>query len=72
VAFFVLLVGVFLAVAYSVAMGVLDNYRHYYQKSDLQWTGRNSRTKRTKVPFFKLLLLAFLIAWFLVHFLISP
>jgi hypothetical protein len=72
VAFFTLLVGVFLAVACSVLLGVYDNYLRYYQKAELQWTGRNSRFKRKRVPFFKLILLAFLISWLVVHFLIAP
>jgi hypothetical protein len=72
IAFFTLLVGVFLAVAYSVLMGVGDNYRRYYQKADLQWTGTESLTKRKRPPVFKLMLLSFLIAWLIVQFVISP
>lgn len=72
VAFFTLLVTVFLAVAYSILMGVYDNYRRYYQKADLQWTGTKSRFRRKKTPFFKLILLAFFLAWLIVNFLISP
>jgi hypothetical protein len=59
-------------VAYSVLMGVYDNYRHYFQKAELQWTGQDSRVERKRVPIFKLVLFAFLLAWLIVHFLISP
>ena len=72
VAFFTLLVAVFLAVAYSILMGVYDNYRRYYQKADLQWTGTESRFHKKRTPFFKMLFLAFFLAWLIVHFLISP
>ena len=72
VVFFTLLLGVFLAVAHSVLMGVRDNYLRYYQKANLQWTGSEARLKRGRTPFFKLILLAFLFAWLVVHFLISP
>ena len=41
--FFTLLLGVFYAVAWSVLLGVYENYLRYYQKSELQWTGPKSR-----------------------------
>lgn len=72
IAFFTLLLGVFLAVAYSVLMGIYDNYRRYYQKADLQWTGPDSRFEKKRTPLFKLIALAFLLAWLIVHFLVAP
>lgn len=72
VAFFTLLLGVFLAVAYSVLKGIQENYRRYYQKADLQWTGSRGSSDRKRPPFFRLFCLAFLLAWLVVHFLIWP
>ncbi len=70
IGFFTVLVGVFLMVAYSVLLGVYDNYLRYYQKAELQWTGTGRRSVRKSVPFFRLILLAFLLAWFIVHFVV--
>ena len=50
VAFFTLLFGVFLAIAYSVLMGVQENYRRYYQKADLQWTGSVRHPEKKSPP----------------------
>jgi len=72
IGFFTLLFGVFLAVAYSVVLGVYENYLRYYQKAGLQWTGTGRRVDKKSVPFLKVILLAFLLAWFVVHFVIRP
>ena len=72
IAFFTALTGVFLMVAYSVLLGVYDNYLRYYQKAELQWTGTERRSVSKNIPFFRLILLAFLLAWFLVHFVVMP
>ena len=72
VAFFTLLLGVFLAVAYSVLKGIQENYRRYYQKADLQWTGSKRQIGEKRSPFISLFGLAFLLAWLIVHFLIAP
>jgi hypothetical protein len=38
-AFLTVVFVVFYAIAYSVLKGIAENYRRYYQKADLQWTG---------------------------------
>lgn len=68
--FFTLLLGVFYAVAFSVLWGIRDNYRRFYQKADLQWTGPARRP--ASPPFRWLIPLALLSAWLVVEFLVSP
>lgn len=49
---FVLLTVVFLvfySVAYSVFLGIRENYYRYAQKESLQWTGRHSRPRQFKI-----------------------
>ncbi len=45
-AFFSILFAVFYAVAWTALLNIRDNYRRYYQKADLQWTGPESRFRR--------------------------
>lgn len=40
---FALAFALFYGIAFSVLLGIRDNYRRYYQKADLQWTGKESR-----------------------------
>ena len=68
VGFFTLLLGVFYAVAWSVLLQIHENYLRYYQKSDLQWTGAESRFPRKRVRPLWVLAAAFVSAWILVHF----
>jgi hypothetical protein len=70
VAFFTLLLGVFYAVAWSVVLQVHENYLRYYQKSELQWTGADSRFPRKRIRLGWVLFAAFVSAWILVHFFI--
>ncbi|HSR68405.1 MAG TPA: hypothetical protein VLU25_10720 [Acidobacteriota bacterium] len=42
-ALFTLLFGIFYAMGVSVLLGIRDNYRRHYQKSELQWTSPASR-----------------------------
>ena len=72
IGFFTLLLGVFLAVAYSVLLGVRENYLRYYQKSELQWTGTGRSITQKRIPLFKVILSSFLLAWLIVHFIIMP
>jgi len=72
VLFFTVLFGVLLAVGWSVALGVHENYLRYYQKERLQWTGPQSRFPRKSVPIRWLLPVAFLGAWLVVHFVVMP
>ncbi len=43
--FFTVLFAVFYAIAFSVLLGLRDNYRRYAQKAELQWTGPGRRPK---------------------------
>ncbi len=72
VAFFAVVFTVFYAVAYSVLKGIAENYRRYYQKADLQWTGpRGAPVRKTRrwllVP---LLIGSVSTAWLVVRFVI--
>ncbi len=73
VAFFTVVFAVFYAVAYSVLKGIAQNYRTYYQKADLQWTGPRGmplrRSNRWLLPAV-LLVGSALTAWLVVHFVI--
>lgn len=72
IAFFTVLLGVFYAVAWSILLGVYENYQRYYQKADLQWTGSRSSVGRRRVPFGRLAVTAFLSAWLIVQFIVLP
>jgi len=68
--FFTLVFLVFFVVAYSVMLGVQENYRRYYQKASLQWTGSGKLCPTMRYWwFFPLSLFS---AWGTVHFLIAP
>jgi len=72
VAFFTIVFTVFYAIAYSVLRGIADNYRTYYQKADLQWTGPRGQPVRKATGWLLVLLLfgAFATAWLVVRFVI--
>ena len=72
IAFFTIVLGVFYAIAWSVLLGVYENYQRYYQKAELQWTGPNSQVGRKRIKPTRLIVLAFLSAWIVVHFVILP
>ncbi|GAB4235130.1 MAG: hypothetical protein Kow00109_08350 [Acidobacteriota bacterium] len=71
VIFFTLLFSAFLAVAWSVLLQVRENYYRYLQRAELQWTGSDSRFPRGRVRPIPVLLLGFLAAWLLVHFVLG-
>lgn len=68
--FFSILLGIFYAVAWSVLLQIRENYLRYYQKADLQWTGRGSRFPKRRIRLLPLFLGAIGTAWILVHFVI--
>ncbi len=72
VAFFTVVFTVFYAVAYSVLRGIAENYRTYYQKADLQWTGSRGKPVRKPTRWLLGLLLvgSVLTAWLVVRFMI--
>ncbi|UCF35636.1 MAG: hypothetical protein JSU96_12440 [Acidobacteriota bacterium] len=70
--FFTVLLAVFFAVAWSILLGVYENYLRYYQKAELQWTGAGSRFPRPKVRMGWVLLAAVTVAFLVVHFIIQP
>ncbi len=72
VAFFTIVFTVFYAIAYSVLKGIAENYRRYYQKADLQWTGPGGvRVRKGRRRLLVLLLLGSVsTAWLVVHFVI--
>ena len=72
IAFFTVALGVFYAIAWSVLLGVYENYQRYYQKADLQWTGSNTQVGRRRIRLGPLLVTSFLTAWLVVHFVILP
>lgn len=71
-AFFTVVFTVFYAIAYSVLRGIVDNYRTYYQKADLQWTGPRGRPVRRATGSLLVLLVAasVLTAWLVIRFVI--
>lgn len=71
VAFFTVVFIVFYAVAYSVLRGVVQNYRTYYQKADLQWTGPRGRRRKAGGWWLVILFVgSILTAWLVVRFVI--
>jgi len=71
VLFFTVVFAVFYAVSYSVLKGIVENYKRYYQKADLQWTGpRGVPGRRSKGWLMLLLLASVATAWIVVHFVI--
>jgi len=71
VAFFTVLFTVFYAVSYSVLSEVVANYRRYYQKADLQWTGpAGALRRRSWCRLGATTLLGLLTAWVVVEFVI--
>ncbi|MDA2933022.1 hypothetical protein MYX82_01625 [Acidobacteria bacterium AH-259-D05] len=71
VVFFTFVFAVFSAVAYSVILGIRDNYLRYYQKAELQWTEPGG--KRTpRINLWWLIAIAFATAWLVVEFVINP
>ncbi len=73
--FFTLVFVVFYAIAWSVALGIRDNYHRYAQKASLQWTGPRKGAgprPRKAVLILSLLTLAVLTSWLVVTFIIFP
>ena len=70
-AFFAVLLSVFYAVAWSVLLGVYENYLRYYQKAQLQWTGPESRFPKKRVHLSWIVAAAIPTAWIIVHFIIQ-
>jgi hypothetical protein len=69
--FLTVVFGVFYLVAYSALAGVVENYRRYYQKADLQWTGPGRRKNSRWALLLPIILgLALLSSWLVVHFII--
>ena len=62
---------VFSTVAYSVGLGIRDNYRRYYQKAELQWTEPGDKG-RARLNFWWFAATAFATAWLVVEFIIKP
>lgn len=58
------------ALAYSVVLGIRDNYLRYYQKAELQWTGPRQSLMR-KVPLAWLIGFALISAWIVVEYVTS-
>lgn len=71
-AFFTIVFAVFYALAYSVVLGVRENYLRHYQKSDLQWTSVDNQKPRARLRLQWLLLFSSVTAWLVVHFIIRP
>jgi hypothetical protein len=67
IAFFTVVFGVFYAVAWSILLQVRENYYRYYQKADLQWTGRDSRFPHSRPRPLLLIPAAVVSAWLVVH-----
>ncbi len=60
-------------VAYSVVLGIRDNYHRHAQKSRLQWTGPVGSVDRNRFGFrvlIRLLLFSVATAWLVVRFVI--
>ena len=68
--FFTVVFGVFYVIAYSVALGIRDNYYRYAQKASLQWTGSKPPRRPTVLRGVWFLLGAALTAWLVVDRLI--
>lgn len=70
----VLILTMLLTAFYSVLMalfyGLHENYRRYWQRAELQWTGPDSRAlKQRALPVRGILLVALLSALLIVHLL---
>ncbi len=73
--FFTFVFVVFYAIAWSVILGIRDNYYRYAQKASLQWTGPRKAARprpRKAVLILSLLTLAVLTSWLVVAFIIFP
>ena len=68
--FFTVVFGVFYAVAFSVLLGIRDNYYRYAQKERLQWTGPRGQAPPPRLALWKLGVAAVLSAWLVVRFII--
>ncbi|MEE8350111.1 MAG: hypothetical protein V3R94_11095, partial [Acidobacteriota bacterium] len=62
---------VFLMVAYSVGLGIRDNYHRYYQKAELQWTEPGPQSA-PRPHYWGGIVIAFATAWLVVEFVIKP
>jgi hypothetical protein len=71
VLFLTVVLTVFSTVAFSVGLGVRDNYRRYYQKAELQWTEPGHRSG-PRLNFWRFVAIAFATAWLVVEFIIKP
>ncbi len=72
IVFLTVVFSVFSAVAFSVILGVRDNYLRYYQKADLQWTAPGPTGKRPILHLKWLIGMAVVTAWVVVEFVIKP
>jgi len=70
VLFLTVVLTVFSTVAYSVILGIRDNYLRYYQKAGLQWT-EPGRKRTPPVNLGWVITLSLVAAW-LVEFVIKP
>ena len=71
VVFLTVVLTVFSTVAYSVGLGIRDNYRRYYQKAELQWT-QPGHPSSPRLNFWWFAAAAFATAWLVVEFVIKP
>ena len=69
IAFLTIMLSVFLIVACSVLVNVVAQFR---QSRENQGFGINSEPASWRLPLFKAVPLAMLIAWLIVHFIITP
>ncbi len=68
---FTVVLTVFSTVAYSVGLGIRDNYRRYYQKAELQWTEPGQK-RSPRLNFWWFVATALTTAWLVVEFIIKP
>ena len=71
VLFLTVVLTVFSIVAYSVGLGIRDNYRRYYQKAELQWTEPGQK-RSPRLNFWWFVATALTTAWLVVEFIIKP
>lgn len=69
-AFLIVVFAVFYAIAYSIVLGIRDNYYRYAQKERLQWTGPGNQPPRHRPALWKLLSAAVASSWLVVRFII--
>ena len=72
IAFFTIVLTVFSAVTYSTILRIRDSYDRYYHREDLQGEVPTRKRKWPVSSLWWLIILAAVVAWMVVEFVIKP